>query len=73
MDLFQLGGSEIAYESLGVASDEELLVGGNYPYLYLAVGSGDLLEFASQTVVYGIVKLDTEVNRTASRPFMTAA
>ena len=61
MDLFQLGGSEIAYESLGVASDEELLVGGNYPYLYLAVGSGDLLELSSQTSVCSVVKLDAEV------------
>ena len=53
--------SKVSYQIAGIAGDKKLLISGNYPDLDLAVGSGDLLQLASQTVVNGIIKLDAEV------------
>ena len=41
--------SKVSYQVAGIACDKKLLIGGNDPDLDLAVGSGDLLQLASQT------------------------
>ena len=43
-----------------ISCNEKLLVGGNYPNLYLGIGSGDLAELALDLVVLSVVKLDSE-------------
>lgn len=53
--------SKVSYQVAGIAGDKKLLISGNDPDLDLAVGSGDLLQLASQTVVNGIVEFDAEV------------
>ena len=53
--------SKVSYQVAGIACDKKLLISGNDPDLDLAVGSGDLLQLASQTVVNGIVEFDAEV------------